>query len=346
MWQVPGQLQRPPWRWRRAGDLGPAHAAVVGQNPPRPYADRTAESGELSYIGCAMVTPPYDSLVLQGGGIRCLWQAGFLSVVAPRWGRMPTKVFAVSAGAAIACAFAADRLDAGVEAFTEAVSRNPKNFYPSHLFSRKRMFPHASMYREVLAEVLTDAGMKALQQGPEVDILLCRPPRRVSSVTATALLFGIGLGRRFSSSTICSILVRTGRLSPEFVSVRSCRDARDVADLVLASSSTPPFTPLMSYRGRHALDGGVLESVPMSGLLTTGSRALVLLTGHHDRLAHPSSLPPHPTLTHAAPSRHVEGAPWDYANPRLLDEFYSLGKEDGLRFVDADVTGRSSAAGA
>ena len=280
-----------------------------------------------------MVTPSYDNLVLQGGGIRCLWQAGFLSVVAPRWGWMPGKIFAVSAGAAIACAFAAGRLDAGVEAFNEAVSRNKKNFYPSHLFSRKRIFPHASMYREVLAEVLTDEGMKALQQGPEVDILLCRPPRRVSSVTATALLFGIGLGRQFSSTRICSTLARAGGLSPEFVSVRSCRDARDVADLVLASSSTPPFTPLCSYRGRHALDGGVLESVPMSGLRTAGTRALVVLTSHDGRPTRPPSLPPHATLTHVAPSRHIEGAPWDYANPRLLDAFYSLGREDGARFL-------------
>jgi len=286
-----------------------------------------------------MVTPSYDYLVLQGGGIRCLWQAGFLSVVAPHWGRMPARIVAVSAGAAIACAFAADRMDAGVEAFKEAVSRNKKNFYPEHLFSRKRMFPHASMYREVLAEVLNDAGMEALQRGPDVDILLCRPPRRLSSVTLTALLFGIGLGRQLSSSTICSTLIRTARLSPEFVSIRSCRDARDVTDLVLASSSTPPFTPLMSYKGRHALDGGVLESVPMSGLRTTRARALVLLTNHHDRLAQPSSLPPHPTVTHVAPSRHVEGTPWDYASPQLLDAFYSLGKEDGARFVEV-TTGR------
>lgn len=277
-----------------------------------------------------MVTPSYDNLVMQGGGIRCLWQAGFLSVVAPHWDRMPKKIYAVSAGAAIACAFAADRMDAGVEAFKEAVSKNKKNFYPSHLFSRKRVFPHAAMYRGLLSEVLNDSGMKALQRGPDVEILLCRPPRRLSSVTVTALLIGIGLGRRFSPKRISSTLIRTRGLSPEFVSVRSCRDARDVADLVLASSSTPPYTPLFSYQGRHALDGGVLESVPMSGLRTADAGTLVVLTSHH-RL---TPLPEHSTLTHVAPSRHVEGAPWDYANPRLLDAFYSLGKEDGARFVE------------
>ena len=278
------------------------------------------------------MTPSYDSLVMQGGGVRCLWQAGFLSVVAPHWERMPAKIFAVSAGAAIACAFAAGRLDAGVDAFKRAVSGNRKNFYPSHLFSRKPAFPHAAMYREVLSEVLNDSGMKALAQGPDVEILLCRPPRHLSSATVKAVLLGIGISRRFSAtSRISSMLIRTSGLSPEFVSVRSCCDARGVTDLVLASSSTPPFTPLFSYQGHHALDGGVLESIPTSKLAAAGARALVILTGP---LTQRASFSQQSGVTYVAPSRHVAGAPWDYANPRLLDAFYSLGKEDGARFVE------------
>ena len=121
-------------------------------------------------------SPSYDHLVMQGGGVRCLWQAGFLSVVASHWHRHPARILAVSAGGAIACAFAAGRLEAGVEAFKDAVRRNTKNYYPSHLLSRKRVFPHDGMYRSVLATVLTDAGMDALQTGPDVEVLLCRPP--------------------------------------------------------------------------------------------------------------------------------------------------------------------------
>jgi predicted acylesterase/phospholipase RssA len=284
------------------------------------------------------VTPSYDNLIMQGGGIRCLWQAGFLSAVAPHWDRKPGKIFAVSAGAAIACAFAADRLDAGVEAFREAVSRNKKNFYPSHLLSRKPAFPHAAMYRALLSDVLNDSGMKALQRGPDVEILLCRPPRRLSAVTVKALLLGIGLSRRFSATkNISSTLIRTSGLSPEFVSVRSCLDARGVTDLVLASSSTPPFTPLFSYQGRHALDGGVLESIPMSGLRPAGARALVILTSPHHPQMQQASFSPRSGVAYVAPSRHVAGAPWDYANPRLLDAFYSLGKENGARFVETEA---------
>lgn len=281
-----------------------------------------------------MPTPSYDSLVMQGGGVRCLWQAGFLSAVAPHW-EPPRHICAVSAAAAIACAFAAGRLDAGVEAFKTAVAGNRRNFYASHAFSRKPLFPHAAMYRTVLAEMLNDAGMEALLRGPDVDVLLCRPPRRLPAVTVRALLLGIGVSRQFRSSRLSAALVRVGRLSPEFVPVRSCRDSIDVADLVLASSSTPPITPLFSYRGRHALDGGVLESVPVSGLRPARSRALVMLTSHHGGPPPPALVPPHPAITVVAPSRQIPGAPWDYANPDLLEAFLALGREDGRRFVES-----------
>jgi hypothetical protein len=189
------------------------------------------------------------------------------------------------------------------------------------------------MYRAVLADVLTDGGMKALREGPEVDILLCRPPRSFSPARVTALLLGIGLGRRLSSERLVSALVRTGRLSPEFVPVKSCRDAAEVTDLILASSSTPPFTPLCRFQGRHTLDGGVLESVPVSGLRPSATRALVLITSGQFRFTPPASLPRRTSLTTIAPSRHIEGDPWDYANPQLLDACYALGQEDGARFL-------------
>jgi predicted acylesterase/phospholipase RssA len=279
--------------------------------------------------------PAFDTLVMQGGGIRCLWQAGFLTAVVARWERPPARIVAVSAGAAIACAFAAGRLEAGVEAFRTAVSGNPKNFYPSRLLSRKRAFPHDAMYRTVLGEVLNDAGMAALQRGPDVDVLLCRPPRHLSSAAVTALLLGLGLGRQLASKRLCAAVVRAGRFAPEFVSLRSCRDARDATDLVLASSSTPPFTPLSSYRGGHVLDGGVLESVPISALAEPGTRALVLLTNQNGLPASASPLSEQVSVTCAAPSRHIAGAPWDYANSRLVDEFFALGREDGARFAES-----------
>ncbi len=281
-----------------------------------------------------MLIPSYDTLVMQGGGVRCLWQAGFLSAVAPHWAT-PRHISAVSAAAAIACAFAADRLDVGVEAFKEAVNGNRKNFYAGHVFTGRPVFPHATMYRAVLTQMLGEAGMEALRRGPDVHVLLCRPSPRLPPLAVRTLTLGIGVGRKLPSSGLCEALVRAGGLTREFVSVRSCRDAREVAALVLASSSTPPITPLFSYRSRLALDGGVLESVPLGGVRTVGARVLVLLTSHHAGAPPAAFVQAHPAISCVAPSRQIAGAPWDYANPRLLDTFLSLGRDDGLRFLDS-----------
>lgn len=278
----------------------------------------------------AAAAPAPGTLVLQGGGLRCLWQAGYLSVVAPSWARPPARIVAVSAGAAIACAFAAGRLEAGVDAFRGAVSSNPRNVYPANVFSRSPVFPHHTMYREVLTRVLAAGGAEALQRGPDVEILLCRPPRGASAARVMALLLGIGLGRRFPSAGLGAAVVRRGGLTPEFVSVRTCADAGEVADLVIASSSTPPFTPLSYFRGNYTLDGGVMESVPMSPVRDDGTHALVLLTSHDGLVRHRASLPARPAIVYRAPSRHLAGAPWDYATPHLVEAFYELGREDGL----------------
>jgi len=45
----------------------------------------------------------YRSVVFAGGGNRCLWQAGFLDVIAPEIGLAPKEIAGVSAGATMAC---------------------------------------------------------------------------------------------------------------------------------------------------------------------------------------------------------------------------------------------------
>jgi predicted patatin/cPLA2 family phospholipase len=49
----------------------------------------------------------------------------------------------------------------------------------------------------------------------------------------------------------------------EYASVRECESADALADLVLASSCTPPFTPLLHHAGRPVLDGSIADNVPV-----------------------------------------------------------------------------------
>jgi predicted acylesterase/phospholipase RssA len=55
-----------------------------------------------------------------------------------------------------------------------------------------------------------------------------------------------------------------------------------LADLVLASSCTPPFTPLLHHAGRPVLDGSIADNVPVDA--AGDGPVLVLLTRPFRRL--------------------------------------------------------------
>ena len=122
----------------------------------------------------------FESVVFAGGGCRCFWQAGFWSIVSPLL-RPPEVVLGVSAGAAFACASLLGRGKNVLEDFKVRVSANERNFYPRRLLAgRAAAFPHEAMYRATIREGLSEADFELLQNGPDVRIMLARPPERLS----------------------------------------------------------------------------------------------------------------------------------------------------------------------
>ena len=87
-------------------------------------------------------------------------------------------------------------------------------------------------------------------------------------------------------------------------------DAEALADLVLASSCTPPFTPILHHAGRPALDGGVADNVPAGAV--PEAHTLVRLTRRY------RSLPRHPLRTYVQPSVPIPVSSRDYTDPRGL----------------------------
>ena len=116
----------------------------------------------------------------------------------------------------------------------------------------------------------------------------------------------------------------------EYATVRGCRTPEALADLVLASSCTPPFTPLLWHDGRPALDGGIADNVPVGALGDAPGRTLVLLARRYRRL------PAHAARTYVQPSADVPVSSWDYTNPRGLQAAYDLGRRDGETFARND----------
>jgi predicted patatin/cPLA2 family phospholipase len=270
----------------------------------------------------------WRNVVLQGGGIRSFWQGGFLSVVAPQWTQQP-NLFCVSASSAIACSFAAGRLLDAVEIFKAATSRNPRNVYPSRIISSKPLFPHAQIYRTALLELFDTEALRTISQGPEVSVLLCRTRTTLSSAGAFGTMVSIELAKQFGARRVCNALIKMSGLRREFIDARSCANGEMLADLILASSCTPPFTPFASFGGSHALDGGVLESVPISSLHADSGSTLVLLT--RGQSARSRKIP---DATFVAPSAPLVCSPWDYTSPELIASFVELGRRDGLSFLE------------
>ena len=115
--------------------------------------------------------------------------------------------------------------------------------------------------------------------------------------------------------------------------MKRCVSPVELANLVLASSCTPPFTPWYSLHGRPVLDGGLIEDIPLSGLPRKSGRTLVLLT------AKGITAKASPDTVYAEPSEILRVSSWDYTDPKQIDNIYELGKKDARVFLR--MTGKS-----
>lgn len=274
-----------------------------------------------------MSSNSFQQVVFAGGGNRCVWQAGFWQIVAKEINLQPHTITAVSAGAAISCLILAGLTERSLAYFKKATARNKKNAYFSRLFSSQPIFPHAQIYRQAILDLVDDNALKRLHEGPDINVLVARIPKYLGQ--RTALLVG-GLAYTFehfknNNQLHSSIGQRLG-FSPEVFSVKNCQTPSDLADLLLASSCTPPFTPALVYQKGPVLDGGMIDSVPVK-FLPKKEKSLILLTKRYD------TLPQCEHYHYIQPSEVIPVDKWDYTSPDKLQIAYELGKKDGLNFL-------------
>jgi hypothetical protein len=221
------------------------------------------------------------------------------------------------------------RLELAMRCFRSHIANNKRNIYLSHLFGRRPIFPQGAIYREALLRTFDQSALKALHAGPDIRILITRPSSSLPGylgVFAGLAMCGLrGLEKR---KFYARLAAQVG-FSKEFVSVKKCRTPAELADLILASSCTPPVTPLYTFNGRTALDGGLLEKIPISGLPQEPRVTLILLTTRGRKLDH------RPGFIYSEPSEQLRVASWDYAHPGRVDSLYALGKKDGHSFIES-----------
>jgi len=273
--------------------------------------------------------PPFYSVIFAGGGNRCVWQAGFWEVAAPALGLEPKVVASVSAGACISAMALAGSTNDSMDYMKAKTGANPKNFYWQNLFNGKPAFPHLGIYRQALLDLLNAEALAKLKQGPDLRVLLARPPAWANP------MMGVLLG--FASYTLEKHLLHPlhpqwalkAGFKAEVVPVSACRNPKDLADLILASSCTPPIVPAMYRNGRPVLDGGLIDNVPVAALQPHEFPALVLLTRRYP----PDLLTGHRDRVYLQPSRPAPAGKWDYTNPQALQDTFDLGQRDAEMFL-------------
>src|SRR5260370_7339894 len=113
-------------------------------------------------------------VVLQGGGIGCAWEAGFVAALEGERPIRPYVISAVSASSAVACAMVCGRLEFAVNCFKAAIAGNRGNIRLTRILRGDRIFPHAEIYRRALLQVFDQAALRKLYAGPDIQVLVTR----------------------------------------------------------------------------------------------------------------------------------------------------------------------------
>ena len=298
-------------------------AAITSDRGGRPGERKRAEE-RTSLIGMRKESNYH---VLQGGGIRCAWQAGFVAAFGRANPIRPWAISAVSASSTVACALVCGTLELAIDSFKTAIAAKAKNTFLTRMLKGRGILPHAEIYRDAVLRTFDQAAMENLLAGPDIQILVTRMSAKLPKYPG--MLAGLSLGglQALGAGPRYRRMQAQFGFRKEFVPVKRCATPAELADLVLASSCTPPFTPFYSLHGRPVLDGGLTESVPLSGLPQKKGLTLVLLT---TRLAVNDRVP---GVLYAEPSEEMRVSSWTYDTDRI-DYLYALGQKDANSFLN------------
>ncbi|MDR5818889.1 MULTISPECIES: patatin-like phospholipase family protein [unclassified Caballeronia] len=275
----------------------------------------------------------FDQVVFAGGGNRCWWQAGFWDVIRPELNLKPRIIAGISAGAATACMLYTNESRRVMAYYAHVLRDNTRNAYWGNLLRGESVFPHYRIYRQALLDIFADR-FAELRHAPEIRIGVSHLPRWLgarSAVAAGLIAYNI---EKYLRKTLHPTLGQTLGFHPEFVKAQDCATVEDLADLILQSSSTPPFTPILRRQGRPVLDGGMVDNVPVSALDAAPGLVLVMVTRLYPRER--MFVVPHGAQRriYIQPSRKVPISSWDYTSPSQMQHAYDLGRADADDFLE------------
>ncbi|GAA5442548.1 hypothetical protein Misp06_00722 [Microbulbifer sp. NBRC 101763] len=275
----------------------------------------------------------FDQVVFAGGGGRCTWQIGFWETVAEKIQLRPRVVSGVSAGALIAGLIMIGKAPAAVDYFASVFKANQRNIYWRNLFRKEPVFPHYDIYRNGIRALFSER-FPRLRSAAELRVAISRPPSWLPVSLSLAMGGAIYYSNKYLLHGLHPSAARRLGYHQDFYRVQDCADVADFEHLILSSSCTPPFTPRLRFHGLEALDGGVVDNVPVGGIDPGKGRVLILLTrrypGCPDWFIERRG---EQLWTYIQPSKSPPISVWDFTNPEGLRSTCEMGRHDGRLFL-------------
>ena len=268
------------------------------------------------------------AITFAGGGNRSFYQLGLMN----RWREMllprVVAMAACSAGACIATLLVSGREREVKQFWEQRRSGVTKNFEWRRLLSGQRPTPHEPIYRDTLLHAFMDGGLEQVRAQPfPILILTTAFPRYMPGIAAALLgLFSYDLEKKLNKELIHPSYGRHVGFRPVVFDARDCESPAELADLIIASSATPPFTSVGSFGGRRLLDGGIIDNVPafLADDAPGVARNLVLLTRPYP--AHVVGR--QGSRLYIAPAETLPVERWDYTRPDLVEATIEIGERD------------------
>lgn len=264
-------------------------------------------------------------LTLAGGGNRTLYGLALLE----RWSdRLLPRLAAaagVSAGACMICLHVAGRAGQARDFWHVRRREVVRNLDPLRLLRGKSIAAHGDVYRDTLLYGFGGGGLERVRAAAfPILVLAAAPPAPVPAGLGTAIGFGAyNLEKRLRAGMVHPTIGRRLGFRAVVVDARTCESAEELTELVLASSATPPFTPIGRFRGEALIDGGVIDNVPafVAEAVPEVERNLVLLSRPYPEAV----LGRHGRRLYLAPRERTPVECWDYTRSDLADRTHAMG---------------------
>lgn len=277
-------------------------------------------------------------ITFAGGGSRAFYQLGWLE---RHTGALLPRVAAISgcsAGSAMAVVWLSGRTDETRAYFAQQRQGVKGHIDLRRLLQGKRPFPHDDIYRATLRHSLADGGFERIKAQPFPIRVLCGGyPRFMPSGASIALgMAAYQLEKRLRPKMLHPQLPRRVGFTEHAWDMRDCETPDDIVELVVSSSSTPPFTKRGRFGQRLLIDGSVIDNAPAFLTETSAEvgRNLVLLTRPYPK----AELGLRANRLYIAPGGALPIKRWDYRETAPVEETLEVGRRDAERdaaLVDA-----------